>query len=208
MKRLIRSREAHALHQRWFLEPIPSLNNALTLQALRLVRHDWHRRVNLPGAIDRWCAWRINAHEHHVDAGERLQHRRRSDYGLRRCAVHSLGALRLERRARHIEETNLLDLPPARHATVAGPKFGRQCGPRLPTWRSSSPLLSPYSRHGRREELFLRRRSYAARHLSNGPILMDRPDVARSCCTTPPQRTVGSLCIFWWCPNAPRATPR
>jgi ABC-type amino acid transport substrate-binding protein len=41
MKRLIRSREAHALYDRWFLQPIPPRNTALALPMNHLLREFW-----------------------------------------------------------------------------------------------------------------------------------------------------------------------
>lgn len=41
MKRLIRSREAHALYERWFLQPIPPRNTALGLPMSYLLKDFW-----------------------------------------------------------------------------------------------------------------------------------------------------------------------
>ncbi len=41
MKRLIRTKEVHALHDRWFLEPIPPMGRTLGLQMPYLLRDFW-----------------------------------------------------------------------------------------------------------------------------------------------------------------------
>ena len=41
MKRLIASREAHALYERWFMKPIPPKNTALNMPMNYLLKDFW-----------------------------------------------------------------------------------------------------------------------------------------------------------------------
>jgi glutamate/aspartate transport system substrate-binding protein len=41
MKRLINSREAHAIYERWFMKPIPPKNTALNLPMSYLLKDFW-----------------------------------------------------------------------------------------------------------------------------------------------------------------------